>query len=68
MVMKTLKALRRRNPADRKVILGVIAMDKKTRAKPMTHILDRLRATGEFIVVIFGEKVRLSRLHRFDRS
>jgi inositol hexakisphosphate/diphosphoinositol-pentakisphosphate kinase len=32
-------------------------MDKKCRSKPMTQILDRLRAYGEFLIVIFGEKL-----------
>ena len=43
----------------RKCILGICAMDKKTRSKPMTQILDRLRAYGEFVVVIFGDALLL---------
>lgn len=41
-------------PASRKIILGVCAMEKKTKAKPMTHILDRLRAYGEFEVIVWS--------------
>jgi inositol hexakisphosphate/diphosphoinositol-pentakisphosphate kinase len=37
-------------PRTRQLVLGVCAMDKKTRSKPMTQILDRLRAYGEFQV------------------
>ena len=43
----------------RKCIVGICAMDKKTRSKPMTQILDRLRAYGEFVVVIFGDALLL---------
>ncbi len=43
----------------RRCILGVCAMDKKTRSKPMTQILDRLRAYGEFDIIIFGDKLIL---------
>ena len=43
----------------RKCILGICAMDKKTRSKPMTQILDRLRAYGEFVVVMFGDALLL---------
>lgn len=34
-------------------------MDKKTRSKPMTQILDRLRAYGEFLIIVFGESLLL---------
>jgi Diphosphoinositol pentakisphosphate kinase 2 N-terminal domain/Histidine phosphatase superfamily (branch 2) len=43
----------------RRVVLGVCAMDKKTRSKPMTQILDRLRAYGEFEIVVFGNALML---------
>lgn len=43
----------------RKCILGVCAMDKKCRSKPMQHILDRLRAYGDFLIIVFGEKMIL---------
>ena len=43
----------------RKCILGIAAMDKKTRSKPMTQILDRLRAYGEFIIVMMGDALLL---------
>ena len=35
-----------RDSDERKVRLGVCAMAKKTKSKPMTQILDRLRAYG----------------------
>lgn len=41
----------------RRLILGVCAMDKKARSKPMTQILDRLRAYGEFDIIIFGDSL-----------
>lgn len=41
----------------RRIVVGVCAMDKKTFSAPMTQILDRLRAYGEFEVVVFGNKV-----------
>ena len=43
----------------RKCILGIAAMDKKTRSKPMTQILDRLRAYGEFIIFMMGDSLLL---------
>ena len=45
----------------RKVILGVCAMAKKTKSKPMTQILDRLRAYGEFRVIVFDEDMILNK-------
>lgn len=41
-------------------------MDKKTRSKPMTQILDRLRAYGEFDIVLFGEKGEQHNLDECD--
>ncbi|CAO3589087.1 unnamed protein product [Absidia cylindrospora] len=43
----------------RKYVLGVCAMDRKARSKPMRHILDRLLNYGDFDIVIFGDKTIL---------
>jgi hypothetical protein len=37
-------------------VIGVCALDKKARSKPMRCILDKLLAYGDFEVVIFGDK------------
>ncbi|PWZ00435.1 putative VIP1-actin cytoskeleton organization and biogenesis-related protein [Testicularia cyperi] len=42
-----------------RIQLGVAAMDRKARSKPMQNILNRLISTKEFDVTIFGEKVIL---------
>ena len=48
-----------------RVILGICAMDKKTKAKPMQALIQRL-PPDEFTVVMFGDEVRVcSRGARF---
>ncbi|XP_057869878.1 inositol hexakisphosphate and diphosphoinositol-pentakisphosphate kinase VIP2 isoform X4 [Cryptomeria japonica] len=42
-----------------KITLGVCVMEKKVLSAPMNQILDRLRAFGEFEIIIFGDKVIL---------
>ncbi|EFJ51971.1 hypothetical protein VOLCADRAFT_56293 [Volvox carteri f. nagariensis] len=44
-----------------KIRIGVCAMDKKARSKPMKEILERLTAWGEFEVVIFGDDAILEK-------
>ncbi|KAM0822672.1 hypothetical protein ACQ4PT_071354 [Festuca glaucescens] len=44
--------------ADR-VTIGVCVMEKKVYCSPMEQILERLRAFGEFEIIIFGDKVIL---------
>ncbi|KAI8097695.1 histidine phosphatase superfamily-domain-containing protein [Halteromyces radiatus] len=44
---------------DRKYVLGICAMDRKARSKPMRHILNRLLAYADFDIVIFGDKTIL---------
>ena len=37
--------------------IGVCAMEKKARSKPMTEILARIMSFNEFEVVYFGDEV-----------
>jgi len=55
--MSTSPPARKRN--FRKCIIGVCAMDKKVKSQPMIEILDRLRAYGEFEVIVFGNNLIL---------
>ena len=63
-----------RNRTQRQCVLGVCAMDKKVHSKPMIQvksrltadltarlqILDRLRAYGEFDIIVFGNELILN--------
>ncbi|CAL4954241.1 unnamed protein product [Urochloa decumbens] len=42
-----------------KIKIGVCVMEKKVSCSPMEQILERLRAFGEFEIIIFGDKVIL---------
>ncbi|RLN17865.1 inositol hexakisphosphate and diphosphoinositol-pentakisphosphate kinase 2-like isoform X2 [Panicum miliaceum] len=42
-----------------KITIGVCVMEKKVFSSPMEQILERLRAFGEFEIIIFGDKVIL---------
>ncbi|KAK3162111.1 hypothetical protein QOZ80_1BG0085640 [Eleusine coracana subsp. coracana] len=42
-----------------KIRIGVCVMEKKVSCSPMEQILERLRAFGEFEIIIFGDKVIL---------
>ena len=43
-----------------KIKIGVCAMDKKARSKPMVEILERLLAYGDFNVEVFGDHTILN--------
>ena len=45
-------------PALPRIRVGVAAMDKKARSKPMQEIVARLQASGEFEVRPFGDDGR----------
>lgn len=42
-----------------RITIGVCVMEKKAFSSPMEQILERLRAFGEFEIIIFGDKVIL---------
>ncbi|CAO2178027.1 unnamed protein product [Urochloa humidicola] len=42
-----------------KIKIGVCVMEKKVSCSPMEQILERLRAFGEFEIIVFGDKVIL---------
>eukprot|EP01136_Pigoraptor_vietnamica_P029686 Opistho-1_new@88064 len=46
---------------NRKIVVGVCAMDKKAQSKPMRKILDGLRGSGDFEIVLFGDDAILNK-------
>jgi len=44
---------------ERKVILGICAMEKKAGSKPMKAILERIRNVGQFDIIVFEQKTIL---------
>jgi inositol hexakisphosphate/diphosphoinositol-pentakisphosphate kinase len=42
-----------------RIVIGICAMEKKARSKPMQAIVERLHAFGEFEVEVFGDAVTL---------
>lgn len=49
------------SPPRLKIRLGICAMDKKARARPMTALLKRLDGMGDFECIIFGNECILER-------
>eukprot|EP00124_Ichthyophonus_hoferi_P005280 Ihof_evm1s726 gene=Ihof_evmTU1s726 len=48
-------------PPGQLVRLGVCAMDKKTRAKSMQAVLERLKSTNDFHIIVFGDDLILNK-------
>lgn len=44
--------------AAQRIRIGICAMDKKAKSKPMREIIGRLVSFGEFEIVNFGDEVR----------
>ena len=44
-----------------RISIGICAMEKKARSKPMAAIIERLTAFGEFDVEVFGDDVTLNK-------
>lgn len=58
-MLKVLKGFGRRKAMKKKITLGICAMDKKARSKPMTEILKRL-PEDLFDIIIFGDECILN--------
>uniref|UniRef100_A0A669DF01 Inositol hexakisphosphate and diphosphoinositol-pentakisphosphate kinase n=1 Tax=Oreochromis niloticus TaxID=8128 RepID=A0A669DF01_ORENI len=50
---------RKRSPSERQIVVGICAMTKKSKSKPMTQILERLCKFDYIDMVIFPEEVIL---------
>lgn len=44
-----------------KIRVGICAMDKKARSRPMKAIIERMLAFGEFEIITFGDDVIVSK-------